>query len=204
MPNPRMPLEPGNYYHVYNRGINSCNLFREDDNYKYFLKLYEKYIPPVANTFAWVFMGNHFHLLVQILPKLHPEGIQNLQGVAADAEKHVIQQFSNLFNAYTKAFNKRYNRTGTLFEHPFRRKLISDHDSLKQVVLYIHNNPVRHGFCSHPAEYTWSSYLSFVSEAPTILCREAVLGWFGNEANFKYLSDPEGFQNLQGLNQPVE
>lgn len=56
MPNPKIPLEPGNYYHIYNRGINSCNIFRETDNYEHFLRLYDKYISPVANTFAWVLM----------------------------------------------------------------------------------------------------------------------------------------------------
>ena len=183
MPNPKSPLNPGNYYHIYNRGIDSCNIFRENDNYEHFLALYDKYISPVADTFAWVLMKNHFHLLVRIL---HPEGFRNLQGVMNSPEKRVAQQFSNLFNAYTKAFNKRYGRTGSLFEHTFRRKRIDSEEYLKKVILYIHNNPVHHKFCEHPVEYPWSSYLSCISIKPTKLHREAVMGWFGNEANFKY------------------
>lgn len=46
------PLESDRYYHIYNRGINSCDLFIEEDNYTYFLNLYEKYIDPIADTFA--------------------------------------------------------------------------------------------------------------------------------------------------------
>ncbi len=53
------PLEYGKYYHVYNRGINGCELFREKTNYEHFLRLYEKYISSVANTYAWVLMRNH-------------------------------------------------------------------------------------------------------------------------------------------------
>lgn len=187
MPNPKTPLEPGNYYHIYNRGIDSCNIFRENDNYEYFLALYDKYITSVAETYAWVLMKNHFHLLVRILPS-NPQGIRNLEGLEK-TEKRISQQFSNLFNAYTKAFNKRYDRTGSLFEHTFRRKLITNKTYLKQVILYIHNNPVHHGFCSHPLEYPWSSYLTCISLKPTKLHRDAVIGWFDNQANFKHWHD---------------
>lgn len=181
MSNPKLPLEPGKFYHIYNRGIDSCNIFRENDNYEHFLALYDKYISSVADTFAWVLMKNHFHLLVRIL---NPEGSENLQGLSI--EKRINQQFSNLFNAYTKAFNKRYDRTGSLFEHTFRRKLITNKTYLKQVILYIHNNPVHHGFCSEPIEYPWSSYLTCISMKPTKLKRDAVMGWFDNGTNFKY------------------
>ena len=59
-------LEYEKYYHIYNCGINGCNLFNETGNYTYFLNLYDKYISPIADTFAWVLMPNHFHLLVKI------------------------------------------------------------------------------------------------------------------------------------------
>ncbi|HNX55347.1 MAG TPA: hypothetical protein PLG33_00785 [Prolixibacteraceae bacterium] len=121
------PLNYGNFYHIYNRGIDSCNLFTEPDNYEYFLSLYDKYISPVADTYAWVLMPNHFHFLVrlkeekEIVASLHLTGFQNLSGVEV---KQPHQHFSNLFNAYTKAFNKHTGRHGSLFERPFKRKLI--------------------------------------------------------------------------------
>jgi hypothetical protein len=62
----RSKLEQGKYYHIYNRGIAGCDIFREKDNYEYFLNLYDKYISGIASTFAWALMGNHFHLLVRI------------------------------------------------------------------------------------------------------------------------------------------
>ena len=185
------PLTCGNYYHIYNRGIDSCNLFTEPDNYEYFLSLYDKYISPVADTYAWVLMPNHFHFLVrlkeeEVVASLHLTGFENLSGVEA---KPPHQHFSNLFNAYTKAFNKRNGRHGSLFERPFKRKLIDSEEYLKQVILYIHNNPVHHGFCSHPMEYPWSSYLTCISVKPTKLHREQVMGWFDNLANFKYMHE---------------
>ena len=194
MPNIKPILEPKKYYHIYNRGINSCNLFREDTNYEHFLRLYEKYIDPVADTFAWVLMKNHFHLLVRINPEdeifknlKNLEGFENLRGLKS--EKRIYQQFSNLFNAYTKAFNKKYKRTGSLFESNFRRKLINDESYFENIVIYIHNNPVHHGFCEHILDYPWSSYLTCISVKPTKLKRETVIGWFDDVANFKVLHD---------------
>jgi len=191
-------LKWGHYYHIYNRGINSCDLFYESDNYVHFLGLYDKYVSPVAETFAWVLMPNHFHLLVRVkmeaefFSEVKPDpvinivdsrnltGFQNLSGL-----KPPHQHFSNLFNSYSKALNKRIGRHGALFERPFERKLIDNTSYLKQVILYIHNNPVHHRFCSHPLEYPWSSYLSCISVKPTRLKRETVIGWFDNRANFK-------------------
>ena len=184
------PLEHNHFYHIYNRGINSCNLFQENTNYEYFLSLYAKYISPVANTYAWVLMRNHFHLLVKIKGEdeiqaffQHLQGIKNLEGLKGTNRTRVNQQFSNLFNAYTKAYNKRYSRTGSLFEHPFRRIKIESNAHLKYLVYYIHHNPIHHGFCEHFLEYPWSSYLSILSPKTTNLKRAEVLEWYRNKKN---------------------
>ena len=59
-------LTEGKFYHIYNRGINRTNLFNEPTEYEHFLWLYDKYVSPVAETLAWVLMGNHFHFVVRI------------------------------------------------------------------------------------------------------------------------------------------
>lgn len=176
------PIMCGKTYHIYNCGINGCDLFREKENYEYFLNLYDKHISPVADTYAWVLMKNHFHLLVRIKEEefiKNLEGFQNLRGLK------LHQPFSNLFNAYTKALNKRFGRSGSLFENRFHRKLVSDIEYFKRLVVYIHNNPVHHKFTEHAMDYPWSSYLTCISIKPTHLKRDAVIGWFDNAANFK-------------------
>ncbi len=65
MSNPS-PLEPGNFYHIYNRGNNRENLFIQERNYGYFMKLWGKYISPVADTYAYCLLRNHFHAAVRV------------------------------------------------------------------------------------------------------------------------------------------
>ena len=191
-------LQYDTYFHIYNRGINSCPLFTESTNYEHFMGLWEKYISPIADTYAWVLMGNHFHFLIKT-KTFEEVGVNlnlNLQGLF-DVDKKTLkvadfppikplsQQFSNLFNAYTKAFNKKYHRTGALFEHNFRRIEITDRDHLLYLIYYIHHNPVHHRFCNDMMDYPWSSYLSMMSPRETHLSQEAVLSWFANVDNYK-------------------
>jgi putative transposase len=172
------PLVHGRFYHIYNRGINSCDIFRETENYQYFLKLYDEYISPIADTFAWVLMPNHFHFLVRI------KEVTELANLTSLKPPH--QYFSNLFNAYSKAFNKRFDRHGSLFVRRFKRKRIDNLEYLRNVVLYIHDNPVHHFFCENKLDYPWSSYLTCITVKPTRLKRDAVIGWFDDHANFKH------------------
>src|SRR5690554_3328040 len=125
-------------------------------------------------------MRNHFHFLVRIktVEELNLQGFQNLEGLKGTNRNFANQQFSNLFNAYTKAINKRYHRTGSLFEHPFKRIPVKSNDQLKYLVYYIHHNPIYHGFCNHFLEYPWSSYLTMLSPKQTKLKRDEVLKCF--------------------------
>ena len=181
-----IPLEQDNYYHIYNCGINGENLFRDEENYEYFLRLYDKYINLIADTYAWCLMKNHFHLLIKIKDL---SGFGNLTGLDNNNNKikPPHQYFSNLFNAYSKAINKRYSRHGSLFERPFKRKLIDNEEYLQTVVVYIHNNPVHHGFVNHVADWPWSSYVSYISSEPTKLKRNEVIEIFDDVDNFNYL-----------------
>ena len=253
-----IPLEYGKFYHIYNRGINGCNLFYEPENYEYFLFLYDKYISPVVETYAWVLMRNHFHVLVRIkkeddIPFMvqTPEGLKDPSGsgknLSASARPESVlkmkekmkgtnliyqtpeglkdpsgsgknlsesyrpesvsipkkynptNQFSHLFNAYTKAVNIRFHRTGSLFEHPFRRIRIESENHLKYLVYYIHHNPIHHGFCEHYLDYPWSSYITMISPKKTKLSRAEVLEWFGHKEKFEKYHAVEQLEKLNEL-----
>ena len=160
-------LQKDHYYHIFNRGINSTNIFASARNKEYFLKLYQKHVSQNVSTFAYCLLANHFHLAVRI-----------------DSEpKKAIQSISNLFNAYAKAFNKEQGRTGSLFEKHFRRIEISTEKYLQQLILYIHLNPHTH-FGTDFRNFSFSSYSVLISEEPTFLSRTEVLTLFGGRQSF--------------------
>ncbi len=200
------PLLPGKIFHIYTHGVGHRNLFKETCNYEHFLHLYDRFADPISETFAWVLMPNHLHFVVRIKKNvcykyynadrsIDPVRFNELKWQTCDLsackapdsvkipkpEKH----FSHLFSSFAKYYNTKYGSRGPLFERPFKRKQVKNIHYLKRLVLYIHNNPVYHGFCEHPVEYPWSSYLSCISLKPTKLMRNEVIGWFDTLANFK-------------------
>ncbi len=166
------PLEPNNYYHIFNRGNAGTNLFFEKENYDYFLALVEKHILPRADILSYCLLKNHFHLLVRT---------KNIED-----EKLISQGFSNMFNAYAKSINKKYDRIGSLFQDRFKRIKITDENYLIQLIVYINLNPVYHHFVNNAKEYKYSSYNTIISNKQTLLDRDSVLELFENKDNFKY------------------
>lgn len=179
-------LEPGNYYHIYHGGNNGQDLFFYPENYVFFLQRYHQYISPFCDTLAWVLLKNHFHLLIYVRPR--NEILLNQLKYSATAIPKRIDvhlQFGHLFNSYAKAINKRYHRTGSLFEKKFERTLLPDERYLKEVILYIHYNPVEHLFTTAIPAYRWSSYATILSSQCTNLKREFVLELFQNREKFQ-------------------
>lgn len=194
-----IPLECGKYYHIYNRGIAGTNIFFEERNYRHFLRLCALHILPVADLYAYCLLRNHFHVLVRIKELQEvPDG--NTRGTADDptAPKARIapsQAFSNWFNAYAKAINNAYSRTGALFERPFDRILVTSEEYLCSLVRYIHRNAQSHRFVPDFREWTYSSYHTMLSLRTTHVRRDEVLAWFGGAdalAQFHALEGSEG------------
>ena len=178
-------IEEGYFYHIYNRGNNSEKIFFSEENYAYFLKLLTKYIFPVADIYAYCLLNNHFHILVRIKEKNEIE-INKLKFSTVEKPKEVSasRQFSHFLNAYSQAVNKKYARTGSLFEKRFERKRISDDHYLRQVILYINSKPLKHNLVEKPEDYKWSSYNSHISNAKTKLKRKEVIELFDDVENF--------------------
>lgn len=189
-----IPLQHGRIYHIYNRGINRENIFLEQRNYAYFLKLYTEHITPIAYTYAYCLLRNHFHIIAQI--KMPEEiardgnltGLQDLSGLA---DKPPSRIFSNFFNAYAKSINKSYGRTGSLFQRPFGRIEVTSDRYFIQLIAYIHHNPVKHGFVHDFSSWPYSSFGTILSTRPTRLERKVVLDWFGGREQFASAHDQD-------------
>ena len=96
-----MHIYPETYYHLYNRSINKELLFKEEENYLYFLKQYRKRFEDKLDAIAYCLMPTHFHFLIYC----HNE-----------QENSIPQEIGIWLSSYTKAMNKRYNRSGSLFQ----------------------------------------------------------------------------------------
>lgn len=174
------PLESSYYYHFYNRGNNKENIFIEEDNYFYFLKLVEKYLHPITDIYCYCLLPNHFHFILRIKENSDlPQDYQN-------GNKKLHQPFSNLFNAYTKAFNKKYTRTGSLFQKHPKRILIKNEVYLRNLIIYVNTNPSHHSIADF-LTYKFSSYQALISTKQTLLQRNEVVELFGDLENFKYV-----------------
>ena len=195
------PLLFNTYYHIYNRGINREDIFVEERNYAHFMNLYARYIEPVADTFAYCLLRNHFHLSIRTKSE---EEIRETQRVssAGNPAHHVAmqpgkplgadcisQQFSHFFNAYAKAINNAYGRTGSLFQHPFGRVAITNERQFWNVIAYIHQNPQKHKFVKDFREWKYSSYGMILTAKPTIVNRLEVMKWFGDRDGYLSLHD---------------
>lgn len=188
-------LEGGKFYHIYNRGINGEDLFKEERNYDYFLEKYAQYVSPVVDTYAYCLLKNHFHLLVKIKDFNDPK--ENLSELMKrqnwEQYPDASKQFSHFFNSYAQSINTAYKRTGSLFERPFRRKLIDNERYFSRVILYIHSNPQKHGFVKDFRDYPYSSFWSHLSQKSTKLKREEVIDWFGDAEQYSKFHDYTDF-----------
>jgi putative transposase len=202
------PLLPGLFYHIYNRGNNRENIFIEKSNYKYFLEKYYHHTGEVVDTYAYCLLRNHFHLLVRVKEEVIPKkrkpfrsSGQDLKGLAHDQiPEFASQQFSNFFNGYTKSVNKKYNRSGSLFLKPFRRKVVSNDQYLNRVIAYIHFNPENHKFIQDFREYPYSSYRQILADGNSWLSKEEVLNWFGGHENYQaFHREYQDFTSMKDL-----
>lgn len=211
MPNLQIPLVSGQFYHIWTHANGDENIFREERNYGYFLDKYKYYISPVADTFAYCLMPNHLHLMVRIKSeedvlefvkskkKLPPtstlQGFKTLGGFG----NVISRQFSHLFNSYTQAYNKVYNRKGSLFIPNFKRKHITSDKYYLTLLAYIHLNPVHHGFVNKPDDWKHSSWHAYFLDKQTRLQKDEVLEWSGGKDAFIRLHEDVRMEKLTGV-----
>ena len=192
------PWEPDRYYHIYNHANGNDNLFIDEDNYRWFLKQFDRYISPLAETYAYCLMPNHFHFFIRLknLLELTEDNSSGNAIQESNFSEVISRKFSNFFSSYTQGYNRMYSRKGSLFLKNIKRTPVLSDEYFTRLTGYIHLNPVLHGFVRYVADWKWSSYLTILSSLPTKLNRKLVLDWFGGPDRFKeyhrqYLSEKE-------------
>lgn len=178
-------FEAGLTYHIFNRGNNKENIFIEETNYTYFLSLVEKYLLPICDIYAYSLLKNHFHFVLKIKDKENlPEKFNN--------KLHL--PFSNLFNSYTKSINKKYSRTGSLFQEHLKRKKVKSEEYLIQLIAYVHLNPSNHKLVDDFKKYKFSSYNAYISDKKSKINKEYIFSLIDFD-NFEYWHDEKYLLN---------
>lgn len=140
------PFVPGHYYHLYNRGAHRVSIFREDENYLFVLRRLKQYLQALnLSIIAYCLMPNHYHLLIR-----------------QDGEQRVGKLPQLIFNSYSKAYNKRYAHSGTLFEGPYGARHVHNENYLRHLCRYIHANPIKDGLVEHLEQWPYSNYHEWV------------------------------------------
>lgn len=182
--NYRIRIEPEKFYHIWNRENNRENLFYTSANYEYFLRMYAKFLDPVAETYAFCLLPNHFHLLIRTKAFATSIEVSPAGETSKKKANPVSLAFQRLFTAYSQAINIQQHRTGSLFQKPYKRLEIKSAKQLANLVHYIHTNPQRHHIIDDFRQYPWSSYERITIDRPSKLKKEEVLAWFKNKENY--------------------
>ena len=161
---------PGEYYHIYNRGAHQVSIFREPENYLFVLRNMKQYAQEFDLTLiAYCLMPNHYHFLIR----------QN-----GEARAGLLPQ--RVFNSYTKAYNKRYEHSGTLFEDNYKVIHVQSEAHLLNLCGYIHSNPVKDGFVTQLEDWPYSNYLEWIGERNgTLVDRDFIAEHFGTPAAYR-------------------
>lgn len=191
MPYRITPFVNGEFYHLYNRGLEKRDIFEGTRDYSHFIQTMFYYqiqnpkpkfstyrhskifpvdpIKKIVDIICYCLMPNHFHILVK---QLKDGGVQEF------IRKFVL--------SYTKYRNLKYNHQGPLFNGPFKAVRIETDEQLIHVSRYIHLNPLVSLLTKDLKLYPWSSYHNYLnSNDKSIVVKEEILNFFKSPKEYK-------------------
>ena len=160
------------FYHVYNRGASRQTIFRDEDDYRYFLSLLREWVRSdcekgdvTLQVIAYCLMSNHFHLVLRQL----------------DDEHAMTRLIHAVCTKYSMYFNRKYKHSGHVFQSIYRAKHIDEERYLLHSTRYVHLNPLR-----SYVFYEWSSYREYVGlEAPSdIIDTSYIMDIYGTKEEY--------------------
>ena len=167
--------KPRNFYkdtfhHIYNRGANKEKIFFDKNDYIYFLKKLREYKQELRiNILCYCLMPNHFHIFAEQTSDQFP-----LSGF-----------ISSLTNSYTKSINKKYKRSGVLFEGRTKSKHCEDESYFRWIFKYILSNHVKDGLVEHVTDWDFSNARDLFGLRDDDLCENhKVFEYFDSKKQF--------------------
>lgn len=178
---------------MYARGSNKQKIFIDNADYRYFLSLFERYLSGIQKfnktgepyphfhsrivLHCYCLMSNHFHLLV-----------------FQKDDTAIEKLMRSILTSYSRYFNKKYHRTGSLFETRYKASRIEQDAYLEHITRYIHLNPRRW------QTYRYSSLTHYLNpdKTPDWINVKRILELFANANEYRtFLSDYEATRDMQ-------
>jgi putative transposase len=214
----------GEYYHIYNRGVDKREAFIDEEDYRRFLtclrefnrsdsigSLYEPNLremkkgsstpmgvelpfSKVVEIVAYCLNPNHYHLIMRQV-----------------TEKGIERFMQKVGTGYTNYFNRRYERSGALFQGKFKSVHIDSNEYLLHLSAYVNRNYQIHGYAhsdggksleNTPSEWTYCSTLDYLGKRDGTLCeKDVILGQFRDVRDYKAFLDGNAsyFKEKKGL-----
>jgi len=159
----------GRCYHLYCAGNPKEAIFRLEADYQAFLDLFRMYVNPIVNLYGYCLLPTHFHLLLRIKEK------KEIEYVYGDNSMLWVQ-FSNLFRAYLRYVNGKYQRSGSLIHRQITREVPRDKALLSALVVYMHQNPQIFGIVSDFRIWPFSSCYAYMrQDRRSMIAKETLL-----------------------------
>lgn len=161
---------PGGYYHVISRGLERRFIFETDvDKNDFLVRLGKGLSRTNTRCLAWALMSNHFHLLIQV------------------SDVPLARLMASVLSGYANCYNRRHTRCGYVYQNRYKSILIEADSYFKELVRYIHLNPVRAGMVDGLAEldsYAWTGHAGMLGKH--------LQGWHSTHETLQFFGDSPG------------
>jgi len=161
---------PGVVCHVYNRGVNKEEIFKDDEDYLFYLKRLREYKDKFnINVICYNLIPNHYHYILEQL-----------------GDFPIVNLMRSLHTSYGQYFNKKYKRVGPLFQDRFKQIVLEDNDKMLYLSAYINANAKIHGIIDEAKDYKWCSYSDYLGLRNGTLCnKERIVNQFRDTGDYE-------------------
>ncbi len=160
----------GQYYHLYNHSVSEQLLFQDSEDYLKCLSLFKRYYNTKDySILAYCLMPNHYHILIY-----------------QKTDYPIYTYFENIWSKYSRYYNNRYKRKGTLFAGKLQHIGIRKLQHLLHLCAYIHLNPVKANLVESPEQWQWSNYPEWIRiRNGSMIDREQIKSFFKTKQEYK-------------------